>query len=73
MDPNETLRNMRSAAAAVLASWDSADEATEQHLVGSDTRRCIEHAVMLAEAVQAMDGWLSSGGFLPRKWNEGRN
>lgn len=34
----------------------------------SSMRSGLEGASRLAELVQALDGWLSKGGFLPKKW-----
>ena len=58
MDPNEALKNAREAAAFLL----SPPLRTE----GSDV---IKAAATLAEAFEALDGWLSKGGFLPHGWS----
>jgi hypothetical protein len=31
-----------------------------------------EDAEMLATLVEALDGWMSKGGFLPKRWGKGR-
>ena len=55
MDPNETLRQLRSAigdyrcATSIAAALDAADRLTEQ--------------------VGALDEWLRAGGFLPDDWS----
>jgi hypothetical protein len=56
MDPNEALSNLRAAAERVNASLDA-----EQPVDEDDARE-------LADAAQALDGWLSRGGFLPDGW-----
>jgi len=54
MDPDEVLRRVR---ALVKALGDSED-ASDSLLLG----------VALVEAFEALDGWLSRGGFLPAAW-----
>lgn len=58
MDPALALANAREAAERVLD--DTA--ITYPDNLGQD-------AVMLAEAFQALDGWLASGGMLPGAWH----
>jgi hypothetical protein len=55
MDPNQTLHDLRSALAEyrVATSVSAADDAAER----------------LAEHIQALDDWLSTGGFLPTDWS----
>jgi hypothetical protein len=53
MDPNATLTKLRDYAVIVLLNDDI--ESTE--------------AVEIAEAIEALDGWLSKGGFLPSDWD----
>jgi hypothetical protein len=61
MDPNEALRRMREAIGAlnVLTGSDEPTAAAERAY----------HADVLAEHAEALDGWLSSGGFPPEAWN----
>jgi hypothetical protein len=54
MDPTTALKNAREAADAILRS--SLDDRAEL-------------AVELAEAFEALDEWLSLGGFKPEEWN----
>ena len=54
MDPDANLRELRALADAILQ--------------GEGTPADCRRAVRLAELVEALDGWLSGGGFLPRKW-----
>lgn len=54
MDPNETLRRIRDLAEKINAK-------PAVHYLAA-------YAEELAEHVEALDGWLSKGGFLPRGW-----
>ena len=56
MDPNATLHYMRQLSEAIQAAVDSGEPIDDGDATG------------LADMVQAMDGWLSSGGFLPKGW-----
>lgn len=59
MDPNETLRLIR----AALKRLD--------HLSGKGPDWAIERRLetdILRDGVEAMDAWLSGGGFLPAEW-----
>ena len=56
MDPNATLAEARALAAAITAgSLTTQDNA-------------VENAERMAELFDALDQWLSKGGFLPRAW-----
>lgn len=57
MDINTALENMRRYAGRAVAAADSDGEGDGQRL-----------AVEMAEQWQAIDQWLSSGGFLPTAW-----
>lgn len=52
MDPNEALENLRTFIGLVLD-------------VGRYTAETVEAG---AEAAQALDTWMSNGGFLPQEW-----
>lgn len=56
MDPNANLAELR---ALVKANADA------EHVSDHDTARMIE-------LVDAIDGWMSKGGFLPAAWERGR-
>jgi hypothetical protein len=58
MDPNEALRNARKALETYRAAQDVDDNTGEQ----------LDAADELADAFEALNGWLSSGGFLPAAW-----
>lgn len=61
MDPNETLRQIRLA----LVEFNAFDEMTDAHTQ-------IEVLDWLAAKVEALDEWMSKGGFLPAPWQKGR-
>lgn len=52
MDPNANLEEMLRLARSILDTDDD----------------CDERATRLAELVEALDGWLRAGGFLPDRW-----
>lgn len=56
MDPNATVGSIRMLTIAILAAVDSGA------IVHADA------AIELAEHCEALDGWLSRGGFLPTEW-----
>lgn len=59
MDPDVTLENAREAA----RKWRAA---AEDELAGNDDEH--DAACDLVESFDALDRWLSGGGFLPRTW-----
>lgn len=59
MDPNETLK----CAKAALREMREADKA------GDDEDRYMLAAADVAEYFEALDEWLSKGGFLPADWD----
>lgn len=62
MDPNVALETMRRLSARLFRTLDAEEGG------GVDT----EDALELAEAAQALDQWLSRGGFLPSDWAKAR-
>lgn len=62
MDPNEALKNLRDTIglATALSDGDPVDFTAEQILAD------------MTEDVQALDEWLSKGGFLPTDWRMSR-
>lgn len=56
MDPNANLKEMLELAASLIEAADD-----EEAIDPID-------AVRLAELVQALDGWIKGGGFLPTEW-----
>lgn len=63
MDPDANLIELLTLAAFLLAELDSDTPTEPLHLV--DAGRA-------AELIQSLDGWLSTGGFLPQRWALGR-
>lgn len=63
MDPQATLNIMLDRARAVLEWCDENEDASEG--IEDDARE-------LAEAVEALDAWISKGGFLPAAWDKAR-
>jgi hypothetical protein len=57
MDPNEALKNARHAGLDLRRERDGGN-CEDIHTAADD----------LAEAFEALDGWLSKGGFLPDAW-----
>jgi hypothetical protein len=60
MDPTVCYRTARDNAARILAMADAGEE------------RVPDDAIEMAEAFQALDVWLSCGGFLPTEWQDNR-
>jgi hypothetical protein len=61
MDPDAALTRIRELAAEIISGADEVDDYDGfGHL---DTE-----AVDIAEAFQGLDGWIKSGGFLPKDW-----
>lgn len=61
MDPDETLRLFRLEMADARLAGEQEDNETEY--------RHLQRAVALAEA---LDAWMSTGGFIPAPWRGGR-
>lgn len=59
MDPNSNLDEQKRLAARIVAAFDKPEPS--DHFDEDDVLR-------LAELVQALDGWLAGGGFLPSDW-----
>lgn len=59
MDPDATLRELRSIADRVL-----------RHNDHSDASVIAQDATSLAERVVAIDEWIRNGGFLPKPWHD---
>lgn len=59
MDPNEALKNARKA----IAAMNAADERENQAAY-------VFAAMQLAEAFEALDNWMSRGGFAPQAWRQ---
>lgn len=70
MDPNEALKRIREAVAALRAAEKRADEKKETAEAWTEAVAALGegHLDNLLEHVEALDGWLSKGGFLPTDW-----
>lgn len=54
MDPNETLQRLR--------------EAVEKYQESTEVEDALSILAELVDEFEALDGWLSKGGFLPEAW-----
>lgn len=72
MDPNQALQDAREALKEVRRIDESAGTVTvgsmEADIVKSASE-FITATVALADAFEALDNWLSVGGFLPQDWH----
>ena len=70
MDPNTALAAIRTAVAQMQALIEDASvwEEDTRYALGDDGKDAAES---LVEHVQALDEWLSRGGFLPDAWARG--
>lgn len=64
MDPDEALRRMR-AAIETITTVDDRDPSTR---TAEDLRKRDAAVTALVDHAQALDGWISNGGFLPASW-----
>lgn len=70
MDPNEALRALLERAEE---AQDIADNAADDGTLTMEMKdRLTDIAIESAQFIQALDEWLSRGGFLPAKWQKGR-
>jgi len=58
MDPNANIKELLSLAASIRKDYEDED--------GNGVDQ--DDANRLAELIEALDGWLSKGGFLPGRW-----
>ena len=65
MDPNQTLKNLRSLVEAVNAELDDSENLGPSRLASTDLVCCAHE---LAQHFEALDQWITSGGFLPEAW-----
>jgi len=69
MDPNETLRQIRTAVMAALALADDYEKDPDP-ATAEDAEDYLNQLDELAQLVNSLDEWLSRGGFLPAAWAE---
>lgn len=70
MDPEANLAEQLSLAEQVIEIIDERGD-DYGNLCEEDMLEVVDNATRLAELVQALDGWLRSGGFLPASWARG--
>jgi hypothetical protein len=63
MDPNANIEEQRRIAARIVEHGPT---------VACACTRCVNDARRLATLVQVLDGWLCSGGSLPRTWERAK-
>jgi cell division GTPase FtsZ len=64
MDPEEALRQLRELSNKVIVI------SNEPDLNEGDFETVFTTAVEMAEQFQALDNWISNGGFLPKDWKK---
>lgn len=69
MDPNANLREQREIAKQLLNRFNQRVEAEVEDVTDAQQ---VWSEVRLAELVEALDKWLSAGGFLPDSWEIAR-
>jgi hypothetical protein len=67
MDPTANLTEQRSIVAEINAINDAADD--EGNLTAEQQGDLNDLGTRLAELVEALDNWISGGGFLPAAWS----
>jgi len=72
MDPNTALRNMRDATRALRLQDDAELDADKKLRERRSTRVDYEPVLEAIEHFEALDAWLTSGGFLPTDWDKNR-
>ena len=72
MDPDAALAELRALADTILDLIDSASGDTGSSDPSEEPAVDLADASRFAELVQALDGWICAGGFLPRAWAAGR-
>jgi hypothetical protein len=66
MDPNEALRKIRAAVREIR----SIDGMSAEELEQADLSWYLATANSLVEHVEALDNWITYGGFLPDDWRK---
>jgi hypothetical protein len=71
MDPNETLAQLRSNVAAALQLADDYEKDPDA-ISSEDGEAAVGLLDVIAQEFEALDRWLSRGGFRPRDWSAAR-
>ncbi len=71
MDPDANLEEQREVTADIMKIRDAADPYTGEFTEDQELE-LVTHAERLAELAQALDEWISKGGFLPKPWKASR-
>ena len=66
MDPTANLREQIQIARDIQTTWDHCGEDGNLSLEQMD--HVADQANRLAELAEALDGWITKGGFLPDQW-----
>lgn len=66
MDPDTALEQAREYVAEINALWDACPE--EGEFTEEQQRELADKAIELAQRFEALDGWLTNGGFPPKPW-----
>lgn len=69
MDPDVTLAILRQTIAEFRRTYD-ADQGISYRSLDSRAETLIDLGDTLAESADALDQWMSKGGFKPRDWDE---
>ena len=72
MDPNTALRKMREATAAIKQQDDSELDSDKKLRERRSSHVDYEPLLEIVEHFEALDGWLTRGGFLPTDWDKNR-
>lgn len=70
MDPTANLREQREIVQDILRTWD--DCSADGDLTAGQQEHVAGQANRLSELAIALDGWLTTGGFLPEQWRRNR-
>ena len=66
MDPTANLREQLDLAAESQQIWDECPEDGE--FTADQNHRLGEICIRLGELVEALNGWITKGGFYPKQW-----
>jgi hypothetical protein len=70
MDPEANLRAQRETTRDIMKIWDACGH--DGNFTPQQENELVHYAYRLAELVEALDGWIKGGGFLPSSWQKSR-